>query len=348
MKKEIVVALLLSSFIMTGCFSNIKISIEPISDYELNKEEYKGDINNVEKDGYSYPVIYQLDIDQFYNFYNDKSIDYLEKVTSQVNGTKFTYKYKNGFFYRLSFSQPPEVESGTQFNEGEYQITSSFFSFWKKDNLQKLIKKYLDKDITIDNVAIVRVIYGNSTGGELIGWIKSGQENYFVTWDMSLRENAFYKKYVNKHYYINSNYNYIGVYDENGFNDKYSIKKGVLKNGKNEIIDEEDIFFKYGYAYTPVDKIMECLGFKTEWISDNQLRISKESNVYTLEIGGENQGTYYIDCYNEDDNSPMWEFVYCKKINNKFITNSDYLSDITESLGGSFYVDFDNNVLIIK
>lgn len=26
--------------------------------------------------------------------------------------------------------------------------------------------------------------------------------------------------------------------------------KGVLKNGKNEIIDEEDIFFKYGYAYT--------------------------------------------------------------------------------------------------
>ena len=83
----------------------------------------------------------------------------------------------------------------------------------------------MDKDITIDNVAIVRVIYGNSTGGELIGWIKSGQENYFVTWDMSLRENAFYKKYVNKHYYINSNYNYIGVYDENGFNDKYALKK---------------------------------------------------------------------------------------------------------------------------
>lgn len=330
-KSYYILFLMLFLLSFTGCVGNVSLNI-----YDTTKDKY--------------PIIYSMDIDSFYKFINNKTIDYLEKTVENGTGKKYMYILKNGFIDYVDLMDSDNTLTDIKFNEGTYIIDDEYFRFWKKNNLKKLIKKYLNEDINIDSFVILRVFNGNDTGGELIGWIKSGNKNYFVTRNKSLRKNPFFEKYANKHYYINSNYNCIGVYNEEKFNEKYSIKKAVLYNKNRKIVDDKNTLIRYGYAFCPIDKFMECLGFSTKWIDSEHLEITKgEDTSYMFELKS-TDNVFYVYCLKNgiklsDSN---WGFVYGRIINGKYLITSDSFEEILYTFKGSFSIDYDKNIIIVK
>lgn len=296
-----------------------------------------------------YPVIYVIQKEDFYRFINNKTVDCLEDTIKNGTGQKCTYRLHNGFIEYIDFSEPDNVKKNIKFNEGTYIIDDEYFRFWKENNLKKLIKKYLHRDINIDSVTMIRPLNGNDTGGELIAWIKSGDENYFVTRNKSLKKNPFFEKYASKSYYINSNFNCIGVYDEDQFNEKYAIKNAKLCDAKGTVIDDKNTVLMYGYAFCPVDKFMECLGFSTKWVDSTHLEAKKDSDTYlfTLETNG---NVFYVDCAKNgkqlDDS--VWTFVYGRIINGKYLLSSDTFSEIFYTIEGSYSIDYDKNIVNIN
>jgi len=282
-----------------------------------------------ERDGV---MVYRLGYDEFQNFIKHPSLEVLEQESNAI--CVFTkLDTPTGLMqWKMINTDPVRVETSAVLRIGTLSVYSTFLDFvGSKEVLQEFL---VENGIAGE---VESAIIFEMQRMPVTIWAKMEQEDFFIT----VNEKFDDYSHSNPSEYVYRLYSYLDYYD------KFGIKDGKLFINGKDITEGNYVKVHYSGAYIPFRAIMENLGAKIDWDTENNEALLNcngkgyilETETFSLVEVGTSVNILIL---------PPGGYYYCQIINDRIIMNDQAMQTIIRLMEAKINVNYDELAININ